>query len=242
MLGLASVPDGLPAGLLAGLNPLAGLYAYLVGTLAGSLSTSSVFMCVQATGAMAVVISDIPQVRGQPDPAAALATLRLLTGAIMLLAVYGSLFFASARVVEVQLPQVEPESVGAVVLLRLRGTEDLCSTFIQAMLRYSTALRQAGCELVLAGVGQRVPRPAEAHRRACRARVGQRLPGHRPGEEVADLGTGASAQAARLTAGPSQVLCTRDVATGTLRAPAWRPEAVTRVRLGSRVSQGSRGR
>jgi sulfate permease, SulP family len=86
VLGLVSVPDGLAAGLLAGLNPLAGLYAYLVGTLAGSLSTSSVFMCVQATGAMAVVIADVPQVRGQPDSAAALATLGLLTGAIMLLA------------------------------------------------------------------------------------------------------------------------------------------------------------
>ncbi|HEY6747231.1 MAG TPA: SulP family inorganic anion transporter [Mycobacteriales bacterium] len=86
VLGLVSVPDGLAAGLLAGLNPLAGLYGYLVGTLAGALSTSSVFMCVQATGAMAVVISDVPQVRGQPDSPAALATLGLLTGAIMLLA------------------------------------------------------------------------------------------------------------------------------------------------------------
>lgn len=84
VLGLVSVPDGLAAGMLAGLNPLAGLYGYLVGTVAGALSTSSVFMCVQATGAMAVVISDIPQVRGQEDSAAALATLGLLTGGVML--------------------------------------------------------------------------------------------------------------------------------------------------------------
>lgn len=86
VLGLVSVPDGLAAGLLAGLNPLAGLYAYLVGTVAGALTTSSVFMCVQATGAMAVVMADVPQVRGHPDSAAALATLGLLTGVIMLLA------------------------------------------------------------------------------------------------------------------------------------------------------------
>ena len=85
VLGLVSVPDGLAAGLLAGLNPLAGLYGYLVGTVAGALSTSSVFMCVQATGAMAVVISDIPEVRGRPDSGAALATLGVLTGAVMLL-------------------------------------------------------------------------------------------------------------------------------------------------------------
>lgn len=85
VLGLVSVPDGLAAGLLAGLNPLAGLYGYLVGTVAGALSTSSVFMCVQATGAMAVVMADVPQLRGRDDSAAALATLGLLTGAVMLL-------------------------------------------------------------------------------------------------------------------------------------------------------------
>ena len=32
VLGVQSVPDGLATGLLAGVNPLAGLYAYLVGT------------------------------------------------------------------------------------------------------------------------------------------------------------------------------------------------------------------
>lgn len=84
VLGLVSVPDGLAAGVLAGLNPLSGLYAYLVGTVAGALSTSSVFMCVQATGAMAVVISDIPQVREGEDADAALATLGLLAGGVML--------------------------------------------------------------------------------------------------------------------------------------------------------------
>ena len=33
VLGVESVPDGLAAGLLAGVNPLAGLYAYLFGTI-----------------------------------------------------------------------------------------------------------------------------------------------------------------------------------------------------------------
>lgn len=56
-LGLVSVPDGLAAGLLAGVNPVAGLYGYLVGTLAGAVATSSVFMTVQATGAMGVLIA-----------------------------------------------------------------------------------------------------------------------------------------------------------------------------------------
>ena len=82
--GLVSVPDGLAAGILAGVNPVAGLYGYLFGTVAGAVSTSSVFMSVQATGAMAALIADVPQVRSGPDATAALATLGVLTGISML--------------------------------------------------------------------------------------------------------------------------------------------------------------
>ena len=42
VLGVESVPDGLAAGLLAGVNPLSGLYAYLFGTVGGACFTSSV--------------------------------------------------------------------------------------------------------------------------------------------------------------------------------------------------------
>jgi len=63
-LGLVSVPDGLAAGLLAGVSPVAGLYAYLVGTIAGATATSSAFMTVQATGAMAVLSRNAGGVRG----------------------------------------------------------------------------------------------------------------------------------------------------------------------------------
>lgn len=94
VLGIESVPDGLAAGLLAGVNPLHGLYGYLLGTIGGSLATGSAFMTVQATGAMSVVISDIPQTQGGEQAGAALATLALLTGLIMLglgLAKLGSL-------------------------------------------------------------------------------------------------------------------------------------------------------
>ncbi|MFV0432589.1 MAG: SulP family inorganic anion transporter [Leucobacter sp.] len=82
-LGIESVPDGLAAGVLAGMNPLFGLNAYLVGTLAGALATGSVFMTVQATGALAVIIEDVPQVHG-PDGGAAMATLTVMAGLIML--------------------------------------------------------------------------------------------------------------------------------------------------------------
>jgi hypothetical protein len=60
VLGVQSVPDGLASGLLAGVNPLAGLYAYMVGTITGAFFTSSAFMAVQATGAMSMVDRSAP--------------------------------------------------------------------------------------------------------------------------------------------------------------------------------------
>ena len=86
VLGVESVPDGLAAGLLAGVSPLSGLYAYLFGTIGGSFFTSSAFMAVQATGAMAIVIADVPAVHAASDPARALFTLSVLTGVVMLAA------------------------------------------------------------------------------------------------------------------------------------------------------------
>lgn len=85
VLGVQSVPDGLATGLLAGLNPLAGLYGYLVGTASGALATSSTFMAVQGTGAMAMLVADVDAVHGS-NPTRALVTLTLLTGAAMLVA------------------------------------------------------------------------------------------------------------------------------------------------------------
>ena len=86
VLGVQSVPDGLATGLLAGLSPLNGLYGYMVGTLAGAAVTSSAFMVVQGTGAMAMVIADVPGLHGGADQAQAVATLAVLTGVVMLLA------------------------------------------------------------------------------------------------------------------------------------------------------------
>ncbi len=86
VLGVESVPDGLAAGLLAGVSPLSGLYAYMFGTLGGSLFTSSAFMAVQATGAMAIITADVPAVHSGGDQAGALFTLSMLTGVVMLAA------------------------------------------------------------------------------------------------------------------------------------------------------------
>ena len=86
VLGVQSVPDGLATGLLAGANPIAGLNAYLVGTTVGALAASSSFMVIQGTGAMAMIVADVPAVHASSDPARALFTLSVLTGVVMLVA------------------------------------------------------------------------------------------------------------------------------------------------------------
>lgn len=83
---MQSVPDGLATGLLAGVNPLAGLYGYMVGTVAGAASTSSTFMAVQGTGAMAMLMADVAVLRESSSPGRALVTLSVLTGIVMMLA------------------------------------------------------------------------------------------------------------------------------------------------------------
>lgn len=85
VLGVEAVPDGLAAGLLAGINPLAGLYAYLFGMIGAAFFTSSTFMAVQATGAMALIVSD-SDLQSRADPDRALYTLAIMTGIVMIIA------------------------------------------------------------------------------------------------------------------------------------------------------------
>jgi SulP family sulfate permease len=92
VLGVESVPDGLASGLLAGVNPVAGLYGYLFGMVGATLFTSTAFMAVQGTGAMAIIIADV-DLAGRPDPARSLFTLSIVTGVVMILA--GVLRFGS---------------------------------------------------------------------------------------------------------------------------------------------------
>lgn len=87
VLGVESVPDGLASGILAGVNPVAGLYAYLYGVTTAAFFTSTTFMAVQGTGAMAIIVADV-DIDSFEDPTGALVTLSVLTGVIMLAAGY----------------------------------------------------------------------------------------------------------------------------------------------------------
>lgn len=86
VLGIESVPDGLASGLLAGINPIFALYAYMTGTFSGAFFTSSTFMAVQATSAMALIVASVPIIQAGENADSALFTLSILTGIIMLVA------------------------------------------------------------------------------------------------------------------------------------------------------------
>lgn len=86
VLGIESVPDGLATGFLAFVNPVYGLYGYMMGTFAGAFFTSSVFMTIQATGAMSLVVGSVPQTRHPGYGDQAVFMLAILTGIIMLAA------------------------------------------------------------------------------------------------------------------------------------------------------------
>lgn len=74
---------------------------------------------------------------------------------LVVLRPYGSLFFAAAAAFEEALPRVG-QGAGGVVIITLRGKEDLGSTFINVIARYAVVLRRDGGQLMPAGVSESV--------------------------------------------------------------------------------------
>jgi sulfate permease, SulP family len=83
---IAGIPDGMAAGVLAGVGPVQGLYAAVAGRLFGGFSTSSRLMVVTTTSASALaagsVLVDLP---GE-DRSSALVVLTLIAGVMMVVA------------------------------------------------------------------------------------------------------------------------------------------------------------
>ena len=71
--------------LLAGVSPIVGLYALLVGTPTAALTTSSQFMTVAVTAAMAVTVGSSITAVPADQRDAAVAIVALLVGAFMAL-------------------------------------------------------------------------------------------------------------------------------------------------------------
>ena len=83
-------------------------------------------------------------------------------GDIVVLQPYGSLFFAAAAEFDSALPSVDERSRHCVVIVRLRGRDDLGTTFTNVLSRYARALRDADSKLVIVSAGQRVRRQLAA--------------------------------------------------------------------------------
>ena len=83
------------------------------------------------------------------------APIDLPSEAVTVLTVYGSLFFAAASNLEDKLPKVQ-NAKHAVVILRMRGMENVGSTFMNVVMRYHKALLAQDSRLMLAEVSDGV--------------------------------------------------------------------------------------
>lgn len=80
---------------------------------------------------------------------------QLESGKVTVLYIYGNLFYAAAETFEKSLPVAEDTS-RAVVILLLRGYEDVGSTVTEVLRRYTHALQAHRGKLILAGVNPRL--------------------------------------------------------------------------------------
>ncbi|MDR0810245.1 MAG: hypothetical protein LBE86_14150 [Gemmobacter sp.] len=81
---LSSVPDGMAMGLLAGVNPIHGLYACMVAPIAGGLLASSQLMVVTTTSAAALGAGETLEHLAYEQRGAALVLLVVMTGLFQL--------------------------------------------------------------------------------------------------------------------------------------------------------------
>ena len=84
--GIADIPDAMASAVLAGANPVYGLYAIMVGKPVGGLLTSSQFMTLAATSAMALTAGSALSGYSGEEYGQALFTLTLLVGLFQVVA------------------------------------------------------------------------------------------------------------------------------------------------------------
>jgi sulfate permease, SulP family len=109
-------------------------------------------MYVANTGAMAVATgSALGAASFEELP----APKQLAPRQVVVLQVYGSLFYAAATQLEHLLPSVQGAE-GAVMILRLRGVQKVGSTFVSLVERYAAKLHAEGDDLLLAEVSEPV--------------------------------------------------------------------------------------
>ena len=83
-VAVAAVPDGMATATLIGVNPIHGLYAMVVGPIAGGLTTVTSRMAVAVTGASALAAASALDHVSAGDRTDALFLLTLLVGVFMI--------------------------------------------------------------------------------------------------------------------------------------------------------------
>jgi SulP family sulfate permease len=83
---ISSVPDGMASGVLAGVNPVHGLYASFAGPIAGGLGASTRLMVITTTSAAALAAGSAISGLEPADRERAVVLLTVLAGALMVLA------------------------------------------------------------------------------------------------------------------------------------------------------------
>ena len=85
-VALVSIPEGMAYALVAGVNPIYGLYTGMVTTIVASATGSTSRLVVTLTNALALVAGDtLAGLSGDVDPIAALFTLTFMVGVMMML-------------------------------------------------------------------------------------------------------------------------------------------------------------
>ncbi|MDR7384994.1 SulP family inorganic anion transporter [Promicromonospora iranensis] len=83
---ISSVPDGMAASVLAGVNPAHGLYASFVGPVAGGFMSSTRLMVVTTTSAAALAAGSALATYEEAERSDAMVLLTLLAGGLMIVA------------------------------------------------------------------------------------------------------------------------------------------------------------
>ena len=78
-------PQAMGFAIIAGVSPIFGLYTAVVATIVGALSTSSVFMTVNPTNALVLVVGSTLSAYADDDPLGHLFTLTVMVGLVQLL-------------------------------------------------------------------------------------------------------------------------------------------------------------
>lgn len=80
---ISSVPDGMAAAVLAGVNPVQGLYAGFAGPIAGGLSSNTRLMLITTTSAAALAAGSALQGLTPADRPAAVPLLAIMVGVVL---------------------------------------------------------------------------------------------------------------------------------------------------------------